>query len=139
VKYPAFMTSSEESGQVTISPQRDENPSAVIGSLVVLALDVAVYAGIALHTLLCRRKYGKFIDENDLVDLSLPVQFFLMTPGPIYAAGYLLVVVGLILKECAIERKEISLKINFFALAVALCLFVTFLYTVQFHFDAMLG
>ena len=133
------MTSSDESGQITITPDRDENPSTVIGSLVALALDVAVYAGIALHTMLCRRKYGKFIDENDLVDLSMPVQFFLMTPGPIYAAGYLLVVIGLILKECAIERKDVSLKINLFALAVAVCLFVTFLYTVQFHFDAMLG
>jgi hypothetical protein len=133
------MTSSDESGPFTITPDRDENPSAVIGSLIALAVDVAVYAGIAIHTLLCRRKYGKFIDENDLVDLSLPVQFFLMTPGPIYASGYLLVVVGLILKECAIERKDVSLKINLFALAVAVCLFVTFLYTVQFHFDAMLG
>ena len=133
------MSSSDESGQITITPVRDESPSAIIGSLVVLAVDVAVYAGIALHTMLCRRKYGKFIDENDLVDLSLPVQFFLMTPGPIYAAGFLLVVIGLILKECAIERKEVSLKINLFALAVAVCLFVTFLYTVQFHFDAMLG
>jgi hypothetical protein len=133
------MTGSEESGQIPISPGREESPSAVLGSLVALAVDVVVYAGIALHTLLCRRKYGKFIDENELVDLSLPVQFFMMTPGPIYAAGFLLVVVGLILKECAIERKEVSLKINLFALAVAVCLFVTFLYTVQFHFDAMLG
>ncbi|HVE40087.1 MAG TPA: hypothetical protein VNM14_09385 [Planctomycetota bacterium] len=133
------MANTDESGQVTITPVRDENPSAVLGSLVVLTVDVLVYAGIALHTLLCRRKYGKFIDENDLVDLSLPVQFFMMTPGPIYAAGYLLVVVGLILKECEIERKDVSLKINLFALAVAVCLFVTFLYTVQFHFDAMLG
>jgi hypothetical protein len=139
VKYRAFMANTDESGQVTITPVRDENPSAVLGSLVVLTVDVLVYAGIALHTLLCRRKYGKFIDENDLVDLSLPVQFFMMTPGPIYAAGYLLVVVGLILKECEIERKDVSLKINLFALAVAVCLFVTFLYTVQFHFDAMLG
>ncbi len=139
MKYPAFMAITDESGQVTITPVRDENPSVVLGSLVVLTVDVVVYAGIALHTLLCRRKYGKFIDENDLVDLSLPVQFFMMTPGPIYAAGYLLVVVALILKECEIERKEVSLKINFFALAVAVCLFVTFLYTVQFHFDAMLG
>lgn len=134
-----LMASFEESGQVTIAPVRDENPSVVIASLVALALDVVVYAGIALHTLLCRRKYGKFIDEKELIDLSLPVQFFMMTPGPIYAAGFLLAVVGLILKECAIERKDVALKINLFALAAAVCLFVTFLWTVQFHFDAMLG
>ena len=104
-----------------------------------LAFDVLVYAGIAVHTMLCRRKYGKYIDVMELTDLSLPVQFFMMTPGPIYAAGFLLTVVGLILKECAIDRKDVALKINLFALAVAAFLFVTFLWTVQFHFDAMIG
>jgi hypothetical protein len=74
----------------------------------------------------------------ELTDLSLPVQFFLTTPAPIYASGFLLVVVGLILKECAIDRKAITLKINLFALAAAVCLFITFLWTVQFHFEAML-
>jgi len=99
---------------------------------------VLVYSAIAVHTILCRRKYGKYINDMDLTDLSLPVEFFMMTPGPIYAAGFLLTVVGLILKECAIERKSVALKINLFALAAAICLFVTFLYTVQFHFDAMI-
>jgi hypothetical protein len=133
------MTDADETAQITISPLRDESSSVIIGSLVTLGFNVLVYAGIAVHTMLCRRKYGKFIDEKELVDLSLPVQFFMMTPGPIYAAGFLLAVVGLILKECAIERKAVSLKINLFALAVALFLFVTFLWTVQFHFDALLG
>ena len=132
------MSKPDESGQVTIAPVRDENTSVIIGSLVVLALDVLAYAAIAIHTILCRRRYGKYIDDMDLTDLSLPVEFFMMTPGPIYAAGFLLTVVGLILKECAIERKSVALKINLFALAAAICLFVTFLYTVQFHFDAMI-
>ena len=132
------MSKPDESGQVTIAPVRDEDASVIIGSLVVLAFDVVAYAAIAIHTILCRRRYGKFIDDMDLTDLSLPVEFFMMTPGPIYAAGFLLTVVGLILKECAIERKSVALKINLFALAAAICLFVTFLYTVQFHFDAMI-
>ena len=132
------MNKPDESGQVTIAPVRDENTSVIIGSLIVLGLDVLAYAAIAVHTILCRRKYGKYIDDMDLTDLSLPVEFFMMTPGPIYAAGFLLTVVGLILKECAIERKSVALKINLFALAAAICLFVTFLYTVQFHFDAMI-
>src|SRR6185436_13661608 len=80
---PGIMTSSDETGQITIAPVRDENPSVVIGSLVALSLDVAVYAGIAVHTMLCRRRYGKFIDEKALVDLSLPVQFFMLLPGAI--------------------------------------------------------
>ena len=132
------MASSEDTGRITITAPRDENPSVIIGSLVTLAVDVLVYAGIAVHTMLCRRKYGKYIDVMELTDLSLPVQFFMMTPGPIYAAGFLLAVVGLILKECAIDRKDVALKINLFALAVAAFLFVTFLWTVQFHFDAMM-
>jgi hypothetical protein len=132
------MSKPDESGQVTIAPVRDENTSVIIASLVVLGLNVLVYSAIAVHTILCRRKYGKYINDMDLTDLSLPVEFFMMTPGPIYAAGFLLTVVGLILKECAIERKSVALKINLFALAAAICLFVTFLYTVQFHFDAMI-
>ena len=132
------MTNPDESGRITITAARDETPSVIIGSLVVLALNVLVYAGIAVHTMLCRRKYGKYIDVMELTELSLPVQFFMMTPGPIYAAGFLLTVVGLILKECAIDRKAVALKINLFALAVAVFLFVTFLWTVQFHFEAMM-
>ena len=132
------MSNADDTDRITIAPVRDENSSAIIGSLVVLAFDVLAFSAIAVHTILCRRRYGRYIDEMDLTELSLPVQFFLMTPGPIYAAGYLLAVTGLILKECAIERKSVALKINLFALAVAVCLFVTFLYTVQFHFDAMI-
>lgn len=132
------MSTSDESDAITIAPVREESTSVIIGSLVVLSLNVLSYTAIAIHTILCRRKYGRYIDEMEFTDLSLPVQFFMMTPGPIYAAGFLLALVGLILKECAIERKSVALKINLFALAAAVCLFVTFLYTVQFHFDAMI-
>ena len=132
------MSKPDESGQVVIAPVRDENTSAIIASLIILGVDVLAYTAIAVHTILCRRKYGKYIDDMDLTDLSLPVEFFMMTPGPIYAAGFLLTIVGLILKECAIDRKSVALKINLFALAAAICLIVTFLYTVQFHFDAMI-
>jgi hypothetical protein len=132
------MSNADESGQVTISTGHDESSAVIIGSLVALGIDVLVYTAIAVHTIMCRRKYGKYIDDMVLTDLSLPVQFFMLTPGPIYAAGFLLAVVGLILKECAIERKDVALKINLFALALAIFLFVTFLYTVQFHFDAMI-
>ena len=132
------MSRSEDTSRVPLSPVKDEKSSVIIGSLVLLVLDVVILAGIAIHTMLCRRKYGRLIEEMELTDLSLPVQFFLMTPAPIYAAGFLLAVVALILKECAIDRKAVALQINLFALAVALCLFITFLWTVQFHFDAML-
>jgi len=132
------MSEPDDTTPIPISPQKDERSSVIIGSLVLLIIDVLVLAGIAVHTMLCRRKYGRLIEEMELTDLSLPIQFFLTTPAPIYAAGFLLTVVGLILKECAIDRKAVALKINLFALAVAVCLFITFLWTVQFHFDAML-
>ncbi len=133
------MTKVDESARIPIVAPTDERTSVIIGSLVLLIIDVVVFAGIAVHTMLCRRKYGKYIDDMELTDLSLPVQFFMMTPGPVYAAGFLLVVVALILKECAIDRKAVALKINLFALAVAACLFITFLRTVQFYFDALLS
>ena len=82
------MSKPDESGQVVIAPVRDENTSAIIASLIILGVDVLAYTAIAVHTILCRRKYGKYIDDMDLTDLSLPVEFFMMTPGPIYAAGF---------------------------------------------------
>ena len=133
------MSAAEETDRITITPEREESSAVIIGSMIALGLDVLVFAGIAVHTMLSRRKYGRYLDEMELAELSFPVQFFMMTPGPIYAAGFLLAVVGLILKECAIERKEVALKINLFALAVAVFLFVTFLWTVQFRFDALIG
>jgi len=132
------MSEPDDTTPTPISSLKDEKSSVIIGSLVLLIADVLVLASIAIHTMLCRRRYGLLIETMELTDLSLPVQFFLMTPAPIYAAGFLLTVVGLILKECAIDRKAIALKINLFALAAAVCLFITFLWTVQFHFDAML-
>jgi hypothetical protein len=132
------MSTPEETSRISITPVRDDQSSVIIGSLAFLVLDVLVFAGIAVHTMLCRRKYGRLIDQMEITELSVPQNFFLMTPAPIYAAGFLFVVVALILKECAIDRKAVSLKINLFALALAACLFITFLRTVQFHFDAML-
>lgn len=132
------MSKPEETSRISITPVRDDQSSVIIASLAFLVLDVLVFAGIAVHTMLCRRKYGRLIDQMEITELSLPQDFFLMTPAPIYAAGFLFVVVALILKECAIDRKAVSLKINLFALALAACLFITFLRTVQFHFDAML-
>ena len=54
------MSDHDESGRITISPAHDESSSVILGSLVTLAFDVLVYAGIAVHTMLCRRKYGKY-------------------------------------------------------------------------------
>src|SRR5262249_21558708 len=100
------MTDDEEPTHIPLSSRRDEKASVIIGSLVVLIVDVVVIAAIAIHTMLSRRKYGRIIEEMEITDLSYPVQFFMTTPGPIYAAGFLLAVVALILKECAIDRKS---------------------------------
>jgi hypothetical protein len=132
------MSSPDDTDVITISRGRDEKPAVIVGSLLALGFDVVAFAGLALHTMLSRRRYGKYIEQMDLVDLSLPVQFFLMTPAPIYGAGFLLFIVALIIKEVAIERKDLTLRINLFALVLGILMLITFLWTVQFHFDTML-
>jgi hypothetical protein len=132
------MSSSDDSSLITIPRPNDEKASVIFGSLFTLVVNVLAYGAIAVHTLLCRRRYGRFIEGMPTADLPLPVQFFMLSPGPIYAAGFLLVVIALILKECAIERKAVSLQINLFALAAAACLFMTFLRMVHVHFEPML-
>ena len=131
------MSPSDETSVISILPSQDEKASVIFASLIVLALDVVAYGTIAVHTLLCRRRYARFYDGIPSTDLSLPAQFFLLSPAPVYAAGFLLAVVALILKEVAIERKSVSLKVNLFALAAAGCLYITFNQTVHAHFEPM--
>jgi len=131
----AMSLSDDDSSLVTLPPRSDEPSAMIFGSLSVLALDVLAYGTLAIHTMMCRRRYAPFYDGLPNLDLSLPAQFFLLSPGPIYVAGFLLAVVALILKECAIDRKSVSLKVNLFALAAAAFLYITFLQTVHSQFE----
>jgi hypothetical protein len=111
----------------------EEKSSTVIASLLFLAFDVAAYGGIAVHTMLSRRRYVGIAEEMNRD--SFLIDFFVFTPGPIYAAAFLLLVVCLIVKEVAVERKETTLRINLAALIGAVALFLTFLWTVQWPFE----
>jgi hypothetical protein len=116
-------------------PSSSEKPSVILASLFFLGLDVVAYGALVVHTLLSRRRYGKFVDEHAFHDLSFAQDFFLTTPAPLYAAGFLLLVTALIVKECAIERKGVTLRLNLLALALACGMVLAFLWTVQWRFE----
>lgn len=134
----AMSLSDDESSLVTIPPSTDEPGELIFLSLTVLAIDILAAGTLAVHTMMCRRRFARFYEGLPAGDLSLPAQFFLLSPGPIYVAGFLLAVVALILKECAIERKSVSLKVNLFVLAATTFLYLTFLKTVHSHFEPMI-
>lgn len=100
----------------------NENTPPVLPSLVFLVVDVAVYGGFVVYTLLARRGLLKIIGSRDVRDLPLAAQLFLYTPASLYAAVFLLLVVGLLVKEVAVERKEITLRLNLVALGILLVL-----------------
>ncbi len=135
---PALSLSDDDSSLVTLPTATDEPGALIFVSLAVLALDVIACGMLAVHTMMCRRRFARFYENLAPSDLSLPAQFFLLSPGPIYVAGFLLAMVALILKECAIERKSFTLKVNLFVLAAAAFLYLTFLRTVHSHFEPMI-
>src|SRR5260370_38247043 len=100
------MSEPDDTPPIPISPLKDERSSVIIGSLVLLILDVLVLAGIAVHTMLCRRKYGRLIEEMERADLSLPTRFFLATPAPAYAARFPRTRCAPIRKQCAHTQRQ---------------------------------
>lgn len=98
----------------------------VIPSLIFLGVDVALYGGFAVYTLLARRSLLKIIESRDIRALTPAAELFIATPGSIYAAVFLLFVAGLLVKEVAIDRKEVTLRLNLVALGimtVLICLY----------------
>jgi len=106
----------------------------VVASLVFLAVDVAAYGGLVIHTLLSRRRYRPILEG---VRPTAATDLFLSTPGAIYGAVFLLFVVVLILKECVIERKDVTLRLNLVALIGAVVLFAVFLWQIQLPFERL--
>jgi hypothetical protein len=106
----------------------------VVPSLVLLILDVAAYGGLVVHTLLSRRRYRPLLSE---VRPTAATDLFLSTPGAVYAAMFLLFVVLLLLKECLIERKDVTLRLNLVALVGAIVLFAVFLWQIQIPFEKL--
>lgn len=92
----------------------DDDPP-ILASLSLLGLAVLAISGFAIHTVLSRRRYGRFFVEGGR-DWPLTADLLMSTPAPVYAAAFLLLVVALLVKEIALENKRAALRINVAAL-----------------------
>lgn len=107
---------------------RDDDPP-IFASLAFLGLAILALSGIAIHTVLSRRRYGRFFAEGAR-DWPVSADLFMSTPAPVYAAAFLLVVVALLVKEVAFENKRLTLRFNLFALLGAVALWLAWRWTV---------
>lgn len=98
------------------SPAAAEDRSPILASVVLLIIDLLGYGAFAVHTVLSRRRYNRFFAEGTY-DAPLPARLLVETPAPLYAAAFLLLALGMLVKEVAVERKEVTLRINAAALA----------------------
>jgi hypothetical protein len=92
----------------------DDHPP-ILASLALLGLAVLALCAFAIHTVLSRRRYRRFF-EDGLRDWPWAADLFMSTPAPVYGAAFLLLVVGLIVKEVAFENKRLTLRLNLAAL-----------------------
>lgn len=111
-----------------------EEKSPVLASLATLAAAVAAWGAFGVHTLLIRRRYRRLLDE---VESGWATNLFLETPAALYAAVLLLLVTGLLVKECAVERKKTTLRINLVALGAALLFLALFFARIQIPFERL--
>lgn len=111
-----------------------EEKSPILASLATLVAAVAAWGALGVHTLLSRRRYRRLLDE---IEPGWVTDLFLETPAALYAAVLLLLVTGLLVKECAVERKQITLRINLVALGAALLLLAVFFARVQIPFERL--
>jgi hypothetical protein len=121
-------------GRSASGPAGEKSP--IIASLVFLALDVVAWCGLAVHTVLSRRRFRKFIEAGNL---EFPADLFLATPGALYAAAFLLVVMGLLVKEVAVENKSFTLALNAGALLLSMALLALWWFGVRTPLERMLA
>lgn len=93
-----------------------EDRSPITASLVLLLTVLLGHGAFAVHTLLSRRRYTRFFDENLYVDAPFHARLLVQTPAPIYAAAFILLALLLLVKEVALERRELCLRLNLAAL-----------------------
>ncbi|HYE97885.1 MAG TPA: hypothetical protein VEJ18_03195 [Planctomycetota bacterium] len=92
-----------------------EDRSPVVASLVILFADVFGYGAFAVHTVLSRRRYRPVLDDP-MFEPSTAVELFVGLPAPVYAAAFILFAIGLLMKEVAVERRGVTLRVNVLAL-----------------------
>jgi len=111
----------------------EDKPSTPLASFVLMGATVVGTLAFLFFSILARRRYGKFFDERGLRgDLSLPAQFFLDVPAPVYAAVFILFMAALIVKELAIDRKRVTLRINLGAFGLLAAVVVLWHLAVRF-------
>ena len=118
------------------SPAAPEDRSPIVTSLVLMLAAVLGHGAFAVHTILSRRRYARFFDEN-LYDAALPARLLVQTPAPLYAAAFVLLALVLLVKEVAVERKEVALRLNLAALALLWLLWMAWRVTVTGPCDAI--
>ena len=116
------------------APPEDRSP--IVASVVLLLVDILGYAAFAIHTVLSRRRYGRYFAEG-LYDAPLPARLLVETPAALYAAAFLLFALAMLVKEVGIERKEVALRVNVAALALLGVLWMTWVVTVTGPCDAL--
>jgi hypothetical protein len=99
------------------SPAAPEDRSPIAASIVLMLAAVLGHGAFAVHSILSRRRYARFFDEG-LYDAPLPARLLVETPAPLYAAAFVLLALLLLVKEVAIERKEVALRLNLAALVL---------------------
>jgi hypothetical protein len=110
-------------------PTRAES-GPVLTSLVSLVLAIVGNAAIAIHTCVNRRFYQPFYEAGLLAPSPL-LDFILLTPAPLYVASFVLLAMGLLVKELAFERKGLTLRINLAAFAFAFVLYMTWIWSIE--------
>lgn len=109
----------------------DDEKSPVLTSLTLLVANLLSYAAATCYVLITRRPIRQRMEDADIERLPLPAQLFLTAPGTIVAAAVLVYLVMLIVKEVAIERRELTLRLNLLSLAIVGVLFATYVILVQ--------
>lgn len=112
-------------------PPPAERPALVVASLAALAADLVATGAFLFHALRVRGRLERLAAGLLPSEVPPAADAYLSTPVPVFAAAFLLVVVGLLVKEVAVERKSVTLRLNLAYLAVAALLFAGFLHFVQ--------
>lgn len=109
----------------------DEKPSVILASLVMLGADVVAYGAFLFHALRVRHRLDRIADGLIPAHIPPAADLFLSLPVPVFVAFIMLLIVGLLMKEIACERKSLALKLNIAAFLAAIGLFAAFLVVVQ--------
>lgn len=118
------------------SPAAPEDRSPILASVVLMLTAVLGHGAFAVHSILSRRRYARFFEES-LYDAPLPARLLVETPAPLYAAAFVLLALVLLVKEVAVERKEVALRLNLAALVLLGLLWMAWRVTVTGPCDAI--